>query len=264
MYIGMYTYSDACVRYMCRRVYMKMYIYISSGVFYTYTNNTHRTLAHERVARVATQVSLTITFLFTFYVLRLQSECHCIDDSFYRPVTLQNYPPHSFQPRSCVLLIQLPLSRSLSLSLSVSNSLCQSRRIDAPEALLNSSSRDRNCSDLFAFVRHDLLLCVTWPIHIRILPRGTRLILQRIYTAATRTHAFTAGPMDSHMWRDSFCDSICNSFCNSFTQLQLRLMKSYEVAAINRLPKNIGLFCKRALQNRPIFCKRDLHVQGAC
>ena len=29
----------------------------------------------------------------------------------------------------------------------------------------------------------------------------------------------------------------------------------YGVATISRLPKNIGLFCKRALQKRPVFCK---------
>ena len=27
------------------------------------------------------------------------------------------------------------------------------------------------------------------------------------------------------------------------------------MASISRMPKNIGLFCKRALQKRPIFCK---------
>jgi len=29
----------------------------------------------------------------------------------------------------------------------------------------------------------------------------------------------------------------------------------YEVATISRMLKNIGLFCKRALQKRPVFCK---------
>jgi len=30
---------------------------------------------------------------------------------------------------------------------------------------------------------------------------------------------------------------------------------SYGVATISRMLKNIGLFCKRALQKRPVFCK---------
>ena len=30
------------------------------------------------------------------------------------------------------------------------------------------------------------------------------------------------------------------------------------VATMSRLLENIGLFCKRAIQKRPIFCKRDL------
>jgi len=38
---------------------------------------------------------------------------------------------------------------------------------------------------------------------------------------------------------------------------------TYEVATNSRLPKNIGLFCKRALQKRPIFSKSDLHFEGA-
>jgi len=33
---------------------------------------------------------------------------------------------------------------------------------------------------------------------------------------------------------------------------------TYRVAPIRRLLQNIGLFCKRALQKRPIFWKRDL------
>ena len=37
----------------------------------------------------------------------------------------------------------------------------------------------------------------------------------------------------------------------------------YDVATIGRLPENIGLFCKRALQKRPMLCKRDLYFQGA-
>jgi len=42
--------------------------------------------------------------------------------------------------------------------------------------------------------------------------------------------------------------------CNSRLQIV-----HYGVATISRLLKNIGLFCKRALQKRPIFCKRDLY-----
>jgi len=37
----------------------------------------------------------------------------------------------------------------------------------------------------------------------------------------------------------------------------------YGVATIGRLLKNIGLFCKRALQRRPIFYRRDLYFYGA-
>ena len=33
------------------------------------------------------------------------------------------------------------------------------------------------------------------------------------------------------------------------------IVRYYGVASINRMHKNIGLFCKRALQKRPIFCK---------
>ena len=33
------------------------------------------------------------------------------------------------------------------------------------------------------------------------------------------------------------------------------LLFCYGVATISRMLKNIGLFCKRALQKRPIFCK---------
>ena len=32
----------------------------------------------------------------------------------------------------------------------------------------------------------------------------------------------------------------------------------YEVATISRLLTFIGLFCKKTLQKRPIFCKTDL------
>ena len=41
------------------------------------------------------------------------------------------------------------------------------------------------------------------------------------------------------------------------------LPNTHGVAAISRLLKNIGLFCKRAPQKRPIFCKRTLYFKGA-
>ena len=34
-----------------------------------------------------------------------------------------------------------------------------------------------------------------------------------------------------------------------------RAVAHYGVATISRMLKNIGLFCKRALQKRPVFCK---------
>ena len=37
--------------------------------------------------------------------------------------------------------------------------------------------------------------------------------------------------------------------------LQLHHFSHYGVATISRMLKNIGLFCKRALQKRPVFCK---------
>jgi len=257
MYIGMYTYSDVYVLYMCRNVRMKMYIYISSGVFYTYTNNTHSTLAHDQHTCTRSSGSCCHPFFPTPNVSLLQSESHCIDDSFYRHMTLQNHPPHSSQPCSCVHFILI-----LSLSLSLSISLSRSRRIDAPDLLPNSASRDIN-SDLFSFVRHDLLRdmthtypqCVWHDPYIFTFCFAGHDSFCNSFTQLQRGRMHSQ-PMDSYMWRDSFC--------NSFTQLQLRLMKSYEVAAINRLPKNISPFCKRALQNRLMFCKRDLHVEGAC
>ena len=36
----------------------------------------------------------------------------------------------------------------------------------------------------------------------------------------------------------------------------------YGVATSSRFPKNVGLFCKRALRKRPVFRKRDLHFKG--
>ena len=37
--------------------------------------------------------------------------------------------------------------------------------------------------------------------------------------------------------------------------------RMYEVATISRMLKNIGLFCKRAVQKRPIFCKETFIFQ---
>ena len=41
----------------------------------------------------------------------------------------------------------------------------------------------------------------------------------------------------------------------------LGVASCYRVASINRMLKNIGLFCKRALQKRPIFCKETYVVR---
>ena len=49
----------------------------------------------------------------------------------------------------------------------------------------------------------------------------------------------------------------------SFSSLSLSLSLSLDwILHINfvRFPKNIGLFCKRAHQKRPIFCKRDPYL----
>ena len=37
--------------------------------------------------------------------------------------------------------------------------------------------------------------------------------------------------------------------------------RMYEVATISRMLKNMGLFCKRAVQKRPIFCKETFIFQ---
>jgi len=37
----------------------------------------------------------------------------------------------------------------------------------------------------------------------------------------------------------------------------------HEVATISKLHKNMGLFCKRALQKRPVFCKKTSYFPGA-
>ena len=41
----------------------------------------------------------------------------------------------------------------------------------------------------------------------------------------------------------------------SLTPRQIVKQMHYGVATISRMLKNIGLFCKRALQKRPVFCK---------
>ena len=53
-----------------------------------------------------------------------------------------------------------------------------------------------------------------------------------------------------HMWRNScICDVTSASEGRHIWLIQ------YGVATISRMLKNIGLFCKRDLQKRPIFCK---------
>jgi len=55
-------------------------------------------------------------------------------------------------------------------------------------------------------------------------------------------------------WRDSF-----ERFSHVWHDFDVYGVGNDSWATIKRRPKNIGLFCKRALQKRPIFCKRDLH-----
>ena len=43
------------------------------------------------------------------------------------------------------------------------------------------------------------------------------------------------------------------------TETATEMYLLYGVATISRLLQIIGFFCKRALQKRPIFCKRDLY-----
>ena len=53
------------------------------------------------------------------------------------------------------------------------------------------------------------------------------------------------------------CACVCVCVCASCLwkyQMQLHCT-IYGVATISRMLKNIGLFCKRALQKRPVFCK---------
>ena len=56
--------------------------------------------------------------------------------------------------------------------------------------------------------------------------------------------------------------SLCVRVCHVYTmcycvcaRATLLSKQRYGVATISRMLKNIGLFCKRALQKRPIFCK---------
>jgi len=49
--------------------------------------------------------------------------------------------------------------------------------------------------------------------------------------------------------------SVCLHVCVHWMHVYTMVWHHYGVATINRLLKIIGLFCKRALQKRPIFCK---------
>ena len=56
----------------------------------------------------------------------------------------------------------------------------------------------------------------------------------------------------SCMCQESLRCDISHSFVECFMYV---LFMCYGVATISRMLKNIGLFCKRDLQKRPIFCK---------
>ena len=55
----------------------------------------------------------------------------------------------------------------------------------------------------------------------------------------------------------SVCCSVCCNTLQESSGYRIRLLKTsgYGVATISRMLKNTGLFCKRDLQKRPIFCK---------
>ena len=48
---------------------------------------------------------------------------------------------------------------------------------------------------------------------------------------------------------------ILQKYLSDAYKLQKNISDTYGVATISRMFKNIGLFCKRALQKRPVFCK---------
>ena len=64
-----------------------------------------------------------------------------------------------------------------------------------------------------------------------------------IYFHTTSTFAAHAKP-DIFVFGSYVC--VCSKYCRH---------NYYGVATISRMLKNIGLFCKRALQKRPVFCK---------
>ena len=51
--------------------------------------------------------------------------------------------------------------------------------------------------------------------------------------------------------------------CECMYTRRFTAIYTYGVATISRLLKTIRLFCKIALQKRPIFYKRDLQFEGA-
>ena len=63
-----------------------------------------------------------------------------------------------------------------------------------------------------------------------------------------------------HSLRVAVCCSVLQCVAACCRVLQ---SATYGVAAIRRLLKMISLFCNRALEKRPIFCKRDVYFEGA-
>jgi len=63
------------------------------------------------------------------------------------------------------------------------------------------------------------------------------------------THIYIYTHTHSHIYTHTYT-YVCTSGCTLSSSLSL-----YGVATISRMLKNIGLFCKRALQKRPVFCK---------
>jgi len=55
--------------------------------------------------------------------------------------------------------------------------------------------------------------------------------------------------------RESYDSSNSKGVMSHLTKRSLFNTTRYGVATISRMLKNIGLFCKRDLQKRPIFCK---------
>ena len=55
----------------------------------------------------------------------------------------------------------------------------------------------------------------------------------------------------------------CMSQCECKYTRRFSAIYTYEAPTISRLLRMIRLFCKRALQKRPMFYKRDLQFDGA-